>query len=109
MTVAEKDRLAAEAVECWARFQVALSANRRKYPIPQFQAFWSAAKRYAESTKSDPLIHRSLASMVRGLVDSLKGEGKRVPGRVLRDADRLECLLFDGYDPHFEGDEPPGL
>jgi hypothetical protein len=22
---------------------------------------------------------------------------------------RLECLLFMGYDPCFEGDEPPGL
>jgi hypothetical protein len=22
---------------------------------------------------------------------------------------RLECLLFSGYDPYFEGDEPPGL
>jgi hypothetical protein len=25
------------------------------------------------------------------------------------EADRLECLFFGGFDPHFEGDEPPGL
>jgi hypothetical protein len=25
------------------------------------------------------------------------------------EASRLESLLFSGYDPHFEGDEPPGL
>ena len=33
----------------------------------------------------------------------------RVPGLRCRDAKRLECLLFLGYDPHFDGDEPPGL
>jgi hypothetical protein len=36
-------------------------------------------------------------------------ERKRVPADVLRDAERLECLLFSGYDPYFEGYEPPGL
>jgi hypothetical protein len=36
-------------------------------------------------------------------------ERKGVPGDVLRDAEHLECLLFSGYDPHFEGNEPPGL
>jgi hypothetical protein len=25
------------------------------------------------------------------------------------EAQRLECLLFIGYDPFFDGDEPPGL
>jgi hypothetical protein len=32
-----------------------------------------------------------------------------VPGRVLSEVDWLECLFFGGFDPHFEGDEPPGL
>ena len=58
-------------------------------------------------TRSDPLIHRSIAGAVNGLVDFLEAERKCVPGDVLRDAERLECLLFSGYDPHFEGDEPP--
>jgi hypothetical protein len=39
----------------------------------------------------------------------LELERKRVPGEVLAEADRLECQLFAGYDPFFEGDEPPGL
>ena len=30
-----------------------------------------------------------------------------MPGRILSEADWLECLFFDGFDPHFEGDEPP--
>jgi len=72
-------------------------------------SFLGVTKRYAELTRSDPLIHRSVAGAVNGLVDFLEAERKFVPGDVLRDAERLECLLFSGYDPHFEGDEPPGL
>jgi len=109
MAPPEKDRLAAEALECWVDFQDALSSDKRKYPIQQFKAFWAVTKRYAELTRSYALIHRSLAGAVNGLVDFLEAERKRVPGSVLRDAERLECLLFSGYDPHFEGDEPPGL
>jgi hypothetical protein len=103
----EKDQLVAEVVQCWADFQHALSSDKRKYPIRQFQAFCEVTRRYAELTKSDPLIHKSVASAVNGLVDFLKVERKRVPGHVLREAERLERLLFGGYDPHFEGEQPP--
>jgi hypothetical protein len=109
MPTSEKDRLAAEAMDRWEDFQQSLSSEKRRYPIQQFRAFWSAAKRYAELTKSDSLIHKSLAAAVNGLVDFLGAEPKRVPGDILRDAERLECLLFGGYDPHFVGDEPPAL
>jgi len=105
----EKDRLAAEAMQCWADFQEGLSSDKQKYPVQQFRAFWAVTKRYAELTRSDPLIHRSVAGAVNELLDCLEGERKRVPSDVLRDAERLQCLLFSGYDPHFEGDEPPGL
>ena len=90
-------------------FQLRLSSDKRKYPIQQFKAFWAVTKRYAELTRSDALIHRSVAEAVNGLTDFLEVERKRVPDLVLRDADRLECLLFSGYDPYFEGNEPPGL
>ena len=109
MPSSEKDRLAAEAMQCWADFQEGLSSDKQKYPLQQFRAFWAVTKRYAELTRSDPLIHRSVAGAVNGLLDFLEVEGKCVPGDVLRDAERLECILFGGYDPHFEGDEPPGL
>jgi hypothetical protein len=75
----------------------------------QVRGLLEAAKRYAELTKADLLIHRAVAAAVNGLVDFLEGERKRVPVEVLRDAERLACLLFSGYDPHFEGDEPPRL
>ena len=32
-----------------------------------------------------------------------------MPDRILLEAERLECLFLGGFDPHFEGDEPPGL
>jgi hypothetical protein len=109
MPLPEKDRLAAEALKSWADFQDALSSDKRKYPIQQFKTFWAVTKRYAELTRSDVLIHRSLVAAVNGLVDFLEVERKRVPVLVLRDVERLECLFFCGYDPYFEGDELPGL
>jgi hypothetical protein len=109
MPISEKDKLAAEAIDRWGDFQEGLASVKRKYPTSQFQAFWSATKRYAELTKADALIHKQVAAAVHGLVDYLSAERKRVPGDVLLDAERLECLLFMGYDPCFEGNEPPGL
>ena len=108
MPSSEKDRLAAEVEERWLAFQGALS-NKRKYPVQQFRAFWEAGRRYADLTKQDPLIHRSVVGSINGLTEFLQGERKRVPDQVLWDAQRLECLLFSGYDPYFKGDEPPGL
>ena len=109
MPTSEKDRSAAEAMHRWDDFQLSLSSEKRSYPIQQFRAFWTVATRYAELTKSDSLIHKSLAAAVNGLVNFLGAERKRVPGDILRDAERLECLLFGGYDPYLSGDEPPGL
>ena len=55
------------------------------------------------------MIHREVVNAINGLVDFLSVERKRVPGTILYEAARLECLFFSGYDPYFEGDEPPGL
>jgi len=46
---------------------------------------------------------------VNGLREFLQVERKRIPGGILFEADRLECQLFAGYDPSFDGDEPSGL
>jgi hypothetical protein len=46
---------------------------------------------------------------VNGLREFLQVERKRIPGSILFEADRLECQFFAGYDPSFDGDEPPGL
>jgi hypothetical protein len=60
-------------------------------------------------TKDDTKIHKSVVNSVNGLRDFIRLERKSIPGDIVFQADRLECLLFAGYDPSFEGDEPPGL
>jgi hypothetical protein len=109
MPTSEKDRLAAEVASRYSAFEEALFGDKRRYPLQQFKTFWEAARRYAELTKSDPLIHRTVVEVVHGLTDMVAVGRKRIPADVPRDAERLECLIFSGYDPHFEGDEPPGL
>lgn len=109
MLASEKDRLAAEVENRWLEFEQVLFGDKRKYPVREFKAFWEAAKRYAELTKSDPLIHRSVVGAVHVVTDIIGHGRKRIPDQVAWDAQRLESLVFSGYDPHFEGDEPPGL
>ena len=84
MLATEKDQLAAQVMEHWAEFQESLSSQKRSYPKGKFEVFWNAAKRYAELTKSDPLIHRAVAAAVNGLVDFLEVERKRVPAQNSR-------------------------
>ena len=108
MSTSAKDRSAGVVLQRWLDFQNALS-DKRKYPVQEFKSFVEAARRYIALSKGDPLIHRNVANAINGLTDSLEVERKRVPEDVLREAERLECLLFAEYDPHFEGDEPPGL
>jgi hypothetical protein len=79
----EMDRLATEAMQCWAEFQEGLSSDKQKDPLQRFRAFWAVTKRYAEVTRSDPLIHTSVARAVNGLLDFLEAERKCVPGDVL--------------------------
>ena len=105
----EKNRLAAEVVNPWCSFQEALAGTKRKYPTQEFLSFAEAARRYIDLTRHDRLVHRDVAEAMNGLTEFLRLERKRVPGRILYEADRLECLFFGGFDPHFRGDEPPGL
>ena len=109
MANSEKDRLATAVATQWLDFQEELSNNRRKYPTQEFHEFAQAVRRYVDLTRRDRLVHRTVAEAINGLTESLRLERKRVPGDILYEADRLECLFFGGYDPHFEGDEPPGL
>ena len=74
----------------------------------EFRSFAAVMRRYVDATRRDE-IHRGVVQAVNGLVEYLQSERKRVPDEVLLEAERLECLLFLGYDPHFEGDESRGL
>lgn len=107
MPASAKDRSATVVLQRWLDFQNALSGTSTR--CNKFRSFVEAVRRYIELSKGDPLIHRKVAQAINGLADFLEVERKRVPGDVLSEAERLECLLFGDYDPHFEGDEPPGL
>ena len=109
MRDSEKDRLALSVTDWHADFEAALVANRRKYPIPEVRLFTEAVRNYVEKTRKDDMVHRSVVGAVNGLVDALTVDRKRVPGEVLFEADKLESLVFLGYDPNFDGGEPPGL
>jgi hypothetical protein len=104
----KKDQLAKQVGDRWISFQMALS-NERKYPAAEFTAFAASVRGYVQVVARDPLIHRDVAKAINGLADFLTVERQRVPDSVISEASRLENLLFSGYDPHFEGDEPPGL
>jgi hypothetical protein len=107
-TESEKEKLAEEVIDRWVSFQMALS-NKGQYPTEEFTAFAACVRGYVRAVNRDPLIHREVATAINGLVDFLKVEPRQVPDAVVYEASRLESLLFSGYDPHFEGDEPPGL
>ena len=93
MVDSKQDRLAKDVVELSISFKMALS-NKRKYPIAEFKSFVGAARRYLEALGKDPLIDREVVSAISGLREFLEIERKRVPGEVLYEADRLECLFF---------------
>src|SRR5580693_2855170 len=97
---AKKQRLAERVEERWITFQSALS-NKRKYPTAEFNAFAGSAKEYMRALGSDPLIHRKVANVIAGLVEFLRVERRRVPSAILQEADRIETIVFGGYDPHF--------
>ena len=104
-----KDRLASQVLELLIDFEMALSERKRKYPAQEFFAFASAARRYIELTRKDQLVRRDVAVALKNLATYLELRRKGVPDTVVLEANRLESLFFDGYDPYFEGDEPPGL
>ncbi|HEV2381017.1 MAG TPA: hypothetical protein VG206_14650 [Terriglobia bacterium] len=81
MSSSEQDRLAALVIDRHCAFERALAASRKRYPTREFRSFAAVMRR----------------------------EHKRAPDKLLLEAERLECLLFLGYHPHFDGDEPPGL
>jgi hypothetical protein len=109
MNNSEKNRLAAVAMERWHSFEEALARSRRTYSLQDFLSFVDAAREYISAIRLDQLVRRDMANAINGLTEHLRLERKRVPGRVLSEANRLECLSFGGFDTHFDGDEPPGL
>ena len=53
------------------------------------------------------MIRRSVAGALNGFREYLMLYERRVPGEWLAIADRMETMVFCGYDSHFDGFEPP--
>jgi len=104
------DALAEFVMKAYVAFDSRLhEKGRRRFPATEFKALFDAVVRYVEATKEESMIHRNVAGAISGLREILELKSFRAPGQAIADADRLECMIFAGYDPHFEGDEPPGL
>jgi hypothetical protein len=97
-----KDAIAKEVEKLRISFEMALS-DKRRYPVKEFAALAEAVRRYVELTKDDTMIHKSVVNSVNGLREFIQLERKRIPADIVFQANRLECLLFAGYDPSFEG------
>ena len=106
--VKDIDDLAQSVVSARIELDIALQ-DRRRRPRREFEQLVLALTAYVNATAEDKMIHRAVAAAVSGLREYLESQGRQVLGDALFDADRLETMLFAGYDPRFEGDEPPGL
>ena len=104
----DPELLAEEVSLARCELDVTLESDKRRWPKDSFDRFVNAVMRYSEVMEGSQLIHRSVAAEVSGAREYLELQGNRVPGSALAEADRLEVILFSGYDPHFEGPEPPG-
>jgi nicotinamide riboside kinase len=102
------DDLARSVVSARVELETALRDKRRR-PRQEFKQLFLAVTAYVNATASDKMIHRDVAAAVSGLREYLETQGAHAMGDAIFDADRLETMVFAGYDPSFEGDEPPGL
>ena len=104
----KKNALANAVGESRALLDIGLE-DKRRYPREAFKRLFDSVVAYAEATANDELIYRNVVQSMNGLRAYLELERKRMPDNILYDADRLETILFAGYDPYFSGDETPDL
>ena len=78
-----KDRLAALVVDQHGAFEEALAGSRQRSPTREFRSFAAAIRQYVDSTREDEMLHRGVVRAVNGLVEYLRSERKRGPGRGL--------------------------
>ena len=108
MAESEKDRLAKQVADLRIAFDLALS-DKRKYPVTEFNAFVRSARNYIKITAGDAMVHKSVVQAVNGLRSSCKWNESGSPEIFCSKRTDLNLSFFAGYDPSFDGDEPPGL
>jgi hypothetical protein len=93
------DELAKQFTDAWAIFDAALYAEKRKYPMAQFNAMFSAFEAYFENRKGSPYIHREVGQIVSSAHEYLLVQRKRVPELVHKHSWRMSYMLFGDHDP----------
>jgi hypothetical protein len=99
------DILAGKVLDARAQFDLQLHGERT-YPLRAFEELWLALNQYAAALGDSRSLNRDVAREISGLREYLELESFHTPGEVLAKADRMETILFDGYDPYSEGEEP---
>ncbi|MFH0729549.1 MAG: hypothetical protein V2B19_24815 [Pseudomonadota bacterium] len=101
--------LAEKIVDAKVLFDSKLHSKRRKFPAAEFNLLFDAVVSYTNCLGDENLLHRNVAREISGIREFLQLQEFKTPGSVLAKADRMETMVFSGYDPYFEGAEPPGL
>jgi hypothetical protein len=99
------DILAGKILDARAEFDTQLHGEKT-YPLKAFEELWLALNQYAAALGDSRSLNRAVAMAINGLREYLELESFHTPDEVLAKADRMEMILFTGYDPYFEGHEP---
>ena len=97
--------LARKVLDAHVEFDMQLHGEK-EYPLKAFEELWLALNQYTAALGKSRSLNRDVAWKINGLREYLELERFHTPGEVLAKADRMEMILFAGYDPYFEGHEP---
>jgi hypothetical protein len=103
------DALAERVLKAYAEFDARLGKRGRRFPLAEFDRLWRAVLEYSAAMKSLKWLHRDVAREFSGFREYLELESFKTPSDAVRRADQMECILFAGYDPYLDDDEPPGF
>jgi hypothetical protein len=103
----ELDALAQRVLEAHAALDTGLHESGRRFPVAAIEMLWRAVLEYSAAMKGLKWLHRDVVRELSGLREYLELATFKTPSDVLRTADRIECMLFAGYDPYPEDDEGP--
>jgi hypothetical protein len=101
------DALANRVLEIHAEFDARLHGKQRGFPDQELRRLFESVQQYCAGMEGLDWLHPEVARAFSGLREYLQLEKFKSPGEALALADRMECMLFAGYDPFFDGAEPP--
>jgi hypothetical protein len=103
----ELDALAQRVLEARAELDSRLHESGRRFPVAAIEMLWRAVLDYSAAMKGLKWLHRDVVRELSGFREYLELATFKTPPDVLQTADRMECILFAGYDPYPEDDERP--